>query len=174
MKYGICVCGLNGCGKTTLARALAEALKFRHMDAEDYFFLPAEIPYSHPRSREEAQALLLADMREMPHFVFSAVNGDMGEEINVMYRLVVYLETAHEVRMERIQKRAYDRFGDRMLPGGDLYEQEQAFLDFAASRSADRVEVWLRTLPCRLLRLDGTASINANIDHILSFVRETE
>ena len=38
MRCGICLCGLNGCGKTTLAKALAETLGFKHLDIENYYF----------------------------------------------------------------------------------------------------------------------------------------
>ena len=68
MKYGICVCRLNGCGKTTLARALAEALKFRHMDAEDYYFRESANPYSNARTQEEVMKKVpvnLSGLREL-------------------------------------------------------------------------------------------------------------
>ena len=52
MAKGILILGLNGCGKTTLGRCLAARLGWQHMDAEDYFFLPAEIPFT--RSRPKA------------------------------------------------------------------------------------------------------------------------
>jgi len=37
MKCGICVCGLNGSGKATLAGALAKELNFKHIDIEKAF-----------------------------------------------------------------------------------------------------------------------------------------
>ena len=166
--FGICLCGLNGSGKTTLGRELAKVLGFRHLDAEDYFFLPAEIPYSCPRPREEALTLLLADMRKTPRFVLSVVQGDMGEAITSMYRLVVYLDVPRGERMARVKRRAMNLFGDRMLPGGDLYDQEQAFLRFVAGRSADGIETWLQTLSCGILRLNGAESIDSNIERIRS------
>ena len=166
--YGICVCGLNGSGKTTLAGALAKELGFKHMDIEDYYFVPTDIPYSVSRSREEAEQLLLSDMQENPRFVFSAVDGNMG----VKYDLVIYLYAPLDVRMERVKKRAIDRFGDRILPGGDMYEQEQEFFDFVSKRDATSVEEWLQTVSCRVIWLDGTYDIVDNIGEIMKVINE--
>lgn len=168
MKYGICVCGLNGCGKTTLARALAEALKFRHMDAEDYYFRESANPYSNARTQEEVRKLLLEDIGSSPRFVYSCVKGDMGDQINSMYDLIVYLEVPAEIRGIRIRQRAAEKFGDRVLPGGDLHEQEEKFFDFAAGRNSAPIEAWIKNMPCRVIRLDGREPVRKNIEKILA------
>ena len=31
--------------------------------------------------------------------------------------------------MQRVKKRSFQKFGNRMLPGGDLHEQEEKFFD---------------------------------------------
>ena len=170
MIRGICICGLNGSGKTTLAASLARSLNFKHMDIEDYYFLPSDIPYSHPRTKEEVIPLVLKDMNEDPCFVFSYVKGDMTPEINAKFDLVVYLDVPKNIRMERIKKRAYDKFGDRVLIGGDMYEQEEAFFKMASSREPSAIEDWLDTLPCNVLRLDGTKEIKYNVGIILDYI----
>ncbi|MDO5327112.1 MAG: hypothetical protein Q4G00_10390 [Clostridia bacterium] len=43
-KYGIVICGLNGCGKSALARILARELGYLRMDVEDYYFRDSDIP----------------------------------------------------------------------------------------------------------------------------------
>ena len=40
---------------------------------------------------------------------------------------MVYLDVPLDMRMKRIRQRAIDKFGDRVLPGGDMYEQEESF-----------------------------------------------
>ena len=97
MKCGICICGLNGSGKTTLAGALAKELNFKHMDVEHYYFISADIPYSSPKTREEVEWLLLEDIKQNPCFVFSAVNGNMTEEINEYYNIVIYLDVQNRI-----------------------------------------------------------------------------
>ncbi len=167
MKYGICICGLNGSGKTTLGAALARELNYKHMDVENYYFTSSDNPYASARTREEVEVLLLEDIRQNPSFVFSAVNGNMNHDINSRYDLVVYLEVPQEIRMKRIRQRAVDKFGDRVLPGGDMYEQEEKFFEFAEKRSPDKIEAWLDTLKCRIIRLDGTKAVYDNVNTLI-------
>ena len=171
--FGICICGLNGSGKTTLGRMLAEKLQFRAMDVEEYTFPAGEAtPYSAARSREEVVRLLCEDMAHEPRFVFSAVNGDMGDDMVSRYRLVVYLYAPLKIRLERVRKRASERFGERILAGGDLYEREQAFFDFVAERTPEKIEKWLGTLSCDVLCLDATESPEANAEKICAYIRD--
>ena len=166
MKCGICVCGLNGSGKTTLAGVLAKEFNFKHMDIEQYYFTSTDNPYLSSRTREEVERLLVKDIRQNRCFVFSAVNGDMTPEINDNYDLVVFLEVPLDMRMKRIRQRAIEKFGDRVLPGGDMYEQEEKFFAYAEKRTPEKIENWLRTLSCKVIRLDGTKPIQENVELI--------
>ncbi|MBQ7336600.1 MAG: AAA family ATPase [Clostridia bacterium] len=170
MKCGICVCGLNGSGKTTLAGALAKELNFKHMDIEQYYFTSTDHPYSSSRTREEVERFLLDDIKKNPCFVFSAVNGDMTPGINEKYALVVYLDVSLDMRMKRIRQRAIDKFGDRVLPGGDMYEQEEKFFAYAEKRTPEKIENWLKTLSCKVIRLDGIKPIQENVEVIKSLL----
>ena len=57
---GILICGLNGTGKSTLGRILADRLRYEFIDDEDLFFPKADPSYafSSPRSKEEVIRLL--------------------------------------------------------------------------------------------------------------------
>lgn len=125
---GIIICGGNGSGKTTLGRELAKVLFYKYMDIEDYYFLDAPILYSKSRTREEVRELMREDIKKYKNFIISAVNGDFGEEINSKYKLAVFLDVPLDIRLKCVKQRAYDKFGDRVLAGGDMYEQEQRFL----------------------------------------------
>lgn len=171
MKPGICVCGLNGSGKTTLAYALAKELSVPHMDVEQYYFTSGDNPYSTARSREEVEVLLLQDIKQTSGFVFSAVNGNMTPEINACYTLIIYLDVPLDIRIQRIRQRAQDRFGDRVLFGGDMYEQEERFFAYAEKRSAAPIEDWLKTQPEKVIYLDGTKPILENVQVIISLLQ---
>jgi adenylate kinase family enzyme len=169
---GIRIFGLNGCGKSTVGAALAKRLGYKHMDIEDYVFEPSDVTYAHPRSRDEYICLMLADAAKYPKFVLSAVDKDFGDEITSRLILAVWLDAPHDVRMERIRKRTSDKFGDRILGGGDLYEQEQKFFDFVASRSLSSVELFANTLTCPVLKVDGTKAVSEIVDEIMSYMGE--
>ena len=94
----------------------------------------------------------------------------MTPEINENYTLVVYLDVPFDMRMKRIRQRAIDKFGDRVLPGGDMYEQEEKFFAYAEKRTPENIEKWLKTLSCKTIRLDGTKPIQENVEHIKSLL----
>ena len=169
MKSGIVICGLNGCGKSTLAREVAAALGFKRMDVEDYYFLPSAVPYANSRSKAEVARLMLCDMDRHPCFVLASVRADWGKEINGHYALAVALTAGKETRLSRIQQRETDKFGSRVLPGGDMYVQQQRFHKVAAGRTEDIVEESLIALSCPILRLNGESPIEENVQKIRIF-----
>jgi uridine kinase len=166
------VFGPNGSGKTTLGRALACALHFKHMDIEDYYFQASAIPYTKPRSRDDCLRLMLADIQKYRSFVISAVTGDFGEEIASMVGLAVYITAPKEVRMKRIEQRDYDRFGDRVREGGDMYEQELEFRAWAAARPLTKIDEWAQTLTCPVIHADGTKTVAENAAWIAQHYNE--
>ena len=127
MAKGIVVCGLNGCGKSTLSRALAEKLGLYFIDNENLYFSrnAADEPYANPRTRAEAEALLMEEVRRHGDFVFAAVKGDYGSAILPLYRYAVLIEVPKEIRLRRVRDRSFQKFGGRMKPGGDFSKQRQ-------------------------------------------------
>ena len=175
--HGIIVFGANGSGKTTLGRELARLLGFKHMDIEDYCFEQSEIPYTNPRSREDYLKLMLTDIEKHNLFVLSTVMGDLGDIIPKFYQLGVYISAPFEVRIERVKQRTYERYGERVLQGGDMHERELQFLDFVASRPLKKIEQWAETLVCPVIRVDGTEDYKkaaANIAEQSMIRREAE
>ena len=167
--HGIVVFGANGSGKTTLGHELARLLGFKHIDHEDYAFEESETPYAVERSRYVCTALMLADIEKHRSFVLSAVTGDFGDIIPQYYKLAVYIEAPMELRVERVKQRNLERFSERVLMGGDMYAQQQGFIDFVASRSLVRIEQWSQTLTCPILRVDGTIDWKINAASIVEF-----
>lgn len=162
MISGIAIVGGNGSGKTTFGRYLAGLLGYRYMDVEDYYFRESDIPYTNMRTKQEVQALLLRDIKRYDSFVLSSVGGDFGEEINGYYTAILYMYAPLDIRLARVKQRATDKFGSRVLSGGDMYEQEQAFLQFVANRSLEKTERWAAQMGVPVLYLDGTAPVADN------------
>lgn len=171
---GIVICGLNGCGKSTLGKAIAEKLGAQFIDSEDLFFVKtdASYPYEVPRSREEAEQTLRNRVKHCKNFVLASVKGDYGEEVLPFYDYVVLMEVPKEIRRKRIRNRSFQKFGSRMLPGGDLYEKEQVFFDMAESRPESYVENWVETLKIPILRVDGRKTVEENTAYVLSQIRK--
>ena len=170
MGTGIQICGLNGCGKSTLGKALAKALGYHFIDNEGLYFAGKEgtSTYSNPRTRDEVERLLLEEIHAHPNFVFAAVRGYYPA---VRYDYVVVIQVPKEERLRRVRNRSFGQFGSRMLPGGDLYEQEEAFFRMVSQREDTLVENWLRTLQCPVIRVDGTKPVAENVARIIDLIK---
>lgn len=172
MGTGILICGLNGCGKSTLGKALAQKTGFHFIDNENLYFDRGRQnePYTNPRSQEEVEQLLLNEVSEHPDFIFSAVRGNYGKEIIPLYSYVILMEVPKEIRFRRVRNRSFLKFGSRMLKGGDLYDQEEAFFRIIEARQDSYVEDWLKLVNCPIIRVDGTKPIEENVEFILRLI----
>lgn len=81
------------------------------------------------------------------------------------------IDVPKDVRMKRIKNRSFQKFGNRMLLGGDLYEQEERFFDLVKSRAENTVEKWIQSLSCPIIRIDGTKSIEENVNLVMEQIQ---
>ena len=168
MIYKIVVCGANGAGKSTLGQYLAKQLKAKFVDIEDYYFSnpEADYPYACARTTEEVRDLLLADMKRYDNIILAAVKGDYGDEIESLFTGAVLVDVPKEVRQDRVRKRSFDKFGNRMLPGGDLHEQEKQFLDMVERRREQDIKDWLDAVRIPTITVDGTKAKEHNAEMV--------
>jgi hypothetical protein len=111
------------------------------------------------------------DLTAQDSWVVSGSLCGWGDVAIPLFELVVFLWVPQEVRMARLHRREQARFGERILPGGDMYESSQAFLARAASyeeggldiRSRQRHDQWLSTLPCPILCFEGEYTIEEHM-----------
>ena len=173
------ILGASGSGTTTLGRALAERLHYPHFDTDDYFWLPTEPPYTQRRRQTERARLLMDDLTAHHLWVVSGSLCGWGDVAISLFELVVFLWIPQDIRMARLQHREHERFGERIRPGGDMYEHSQAFLAWAASydeggvnmRSRRRHDQWLRTLPCPVLYFEGAYTIEEHLAGLMVEIR---
>lgn len=173
MANSIIVCGMNGAGKSTLGRALAQKLGYRFIDIEDIYF-PKTDPnylYSSPRTEKELEAKLMEEISGCKAFVLASVRGDYSKRLCESFDLAVYVDVPKDIRMERVKKRSYDKFGERALPGGDLYEQERRFFEMCANRDEHIAKDWVKTLDCPVIRVDGLRTVEENIEIIINEIK---
>lgn len=192
MPYGILLCGLNGSGKSTLNHALAKAVGYAELDAEDYYFpnqkkarlaalkadenieiqQEAEIPFTNPVSKAEVERSLLADIGITPKFILSCVKADWTPEILSQVAVVFHIIAPPDVRAERIVSREVRRFGSRVLPGGDMYEGQVQFRRFAAGRDETVVTDSFAGLYCPVITLDGMLPAAENVQKICKILAD--
>lgn len=171
----IMVCGLNGTGKSTLGKALAEKLHFHFTDNEDLYFSKSDpdYVYASPRTKEEVRPLLLQEIKAHENFVFASVKGDYEDDVYSFFQYVVFIYVPRDIRLQRVKNRSFQKFGNRMLPGGDLFEQEEKFFRLVSSRPENTVEEWIKALRCPVIRIDGTKPVEDNIKIIVRKIHST-
>jgi adenylate kinase family enzyme len=172
--------GASGSGTTTLGRALAERLRCTHIDTDAYFWLPTEPPFLEPRPLVERQQCLMHTLTANDAWVLSGSLCGWGDVAIPLFELVVFLWLPMDIRMKRLRHREHERYGERIMPGGDMYEQSQAFLEWAAlydngdvnMRSRRRHEQWLSTLLCPMICIEGEHAIEAQLDVLMPAIQQ--
>ena len=174
MKQVIHIFGASGSGTTTLGKAICDVCGYTFMDTDDYFWMPAEPPFQQKRPREERLRQMTEDLARSENAVISGSLTDWGDVLIPQFTLAVRIEMNPALRMERLIRREQARYGARIEPGGDLYRQHLAFVEWAKAydeggteiRSRRKHDEWQTHLSCDLLCLDGAEPLNANLDRV--------
>lgn len=172
MKKHIHILGASGSGTTTLAKALSSKLGYAHFDSDHYFWLPTKPPFTTKRPLNERIALLKNDVEKADNWIVSGSNCGWGDFLMDSYDLVIFLYVPANIRLERFVQREIQRYGiKRISPGGDLYENHKAFLEWAAAYDDGGMEMrslalhneWLKRLKCPVVRIEGDYSIDERV-----------
>lgn len=167
--------GASGSGTTTLGRYISEKLRYFFMDTDDYFWVPTNPPYTTKRPVTERIALMRENIAKHNKVVISGSLVDWGDELIPLFTLAIRLETDTAIRIDRLRKREREHFGNRIDPGGDMYENHRKFIDWAASydsggpdmRSKLKHNEWQKLLQCQQILLDGSLPVKKNFEIIL-------
>jgi len=167
--------GASGSGTTSLASALATGYGHRHLDTDDFYWLPTDPPYREPRPREARLALLRQALAESRRWVLSGSLCGWGDPLIPEFELVVFLVVPTEVRLARLRAREWERYGRAALaPGGVLHHAHVEFLDWAGRYDVAGVEIrsralheaWLASMPNAVLRLEGDRTVGEQLVQI--------
>ena len=174
MKNVIHIFGASGSGTTTLGKRISSELGYFHMDTDDYFWMPTDPKFTAKRPAEERIELMKNDMSKADNVVISGSLVDWGDVLIPYFTLAVRIEMDPAIRLERLKKREKDRFGSRIEPGGDMYEQHIAFMKWAETyesgglnmRSRAKHDEWQKLLKCEILLLDGSDNLENHLENI--------
>ena len=173
MPTGIMIIGPAASGKTTLGRRTAELLDFPYFDVDDFIWrFDTPEPYTVMYSLEEKISRLQAAIAPYGHFVMGGSMSSFHHAFDDCFSMMVFLYVEPETRVQRANKRAIQRFGERVLEGGDMYESNQEFLrkirryETDGSPNLTEQKAWIESLSCKKLELDGTEPIEKNAEII--------
>lgn len=156
--------GASGTGTTSLAELIADKYGHRHLDTDDFYWLPTDPPFQHKRPPDERLRLLGFAMEEADKWVLSGSVCRWGDPLIPLFDLAVFMHVDPEVRMARLRARERKRYGDAAIAEeGPMYEQHRAFMEWAAAYDSGGMEVrsrtlhenWIRQIGCPLIRLEA-------------------
>jgi adenylate kinase family enzyme len=166
----ILITGASGSGTSTLGAALARELGMAHLEADDYFWIPTEPPFTTKRDRAERLSSILRDVRAKQSAVLAGSVMDWGVELENAFDLIVFLYVDAAIRVERLRAREMERFG----------RSNPAFLEWAAQydvgamdgRSLTRHRAWLSARTCPVLELRGDLSVGDRVAAVVKFMAD--
>lgn len=172
------ITGASCSGVTTLGLALADKLEVRHMDVDDFYWIPTDPPFTIKRHPEERVRLIRQELPEDGWVLTGSFLG-WGDALIGDIKTIVFVDTPTPVRMKRLLERESERFGDRIKPGGDMYETHNAFREWASQyddptftgRSRARHEAWLGAQRVPVLRVNGTRPVGDLVSSVLQEMR---
>lgn len=171
------ILGASGSGTSTLGTSLSNGLPYTHLDTDDYFWIKK---FTEHRQVDEKKKLLRKDLLRHDNLILSGALCGWGDSFKSNFDLVIFLWIPKNIRLERLQKREFQRYGNEMLAGGNKYEQSKAFLDWASLydeagmevRSKTLHEQWMSNLTCPVLRIEGDYTTRERIEIVLKYISE--
>lgn len=179
MAKGILIMGSSGAGKTTLGSLVAKKLNYAFVDIDEYIWRKdTEIPFTAMYSRNEKIERLQAAISDCEYFVMAGSMDSFHEHFDPYFELVVHLHTETKIRIKRVHERELEWFGERVLEGGDMYEEHNKMLDGIGGYdygyggcTLQQHEKWLSALNCKVIRLDGAEPLKKNLETIIETYR---
>ncbi|MGE0765764.1 MAG: adenylate kinase [Hyphomicrobiaceae bacterium] len=177
MKSGfrVYITGASCAGVTTLGRALADKLDIQHLDVDDFFWMPTDPHFTVKRGAEERVRLIRQRQGESGWALTGSLDG-WGDGLIDNADLIVFVVTPTPVRLDRLLARERGRFGDRIMPGGDMHAIHVAFREWASryddplfsGRNRARHDAWLSSQTVPVIRCDGTLAVDELVRGVLA------
>lgn len=101
-----------------------------------------------------------------------------SEPFEPLFTHIVFLYVQRDLRAQRLRERERGQWGDRILPGGDMYEAHEKFISWAlqydeglrSGRSLPRHQAWLARQSAPILQIEGPSTPQALLEEVLEFL----
>ncbi len=125
------ISGGPGSGCTSTATAIGERLGVPVFDSDSYFHKPTDPPFQERYTPEERRIRLGAVLAAESSWILGGSIATWGLD-SLCPTHGVFLDIPRRVRLDRLMNRQRTRFGSRIDPGGDMQEEHESFLRWAA------------------------------------------
>lgn len=164
--------GASGSGTSTIGEAIAKEYGHKHMDTDDYYWIPTNPPFTTKRNVNERISLMEQDIKSNDSVVISGSLSGWGDVFIPYFELAIRVVTPTEIRLERLKEREYRHFGNRILEHGDMFKEHNSFIGWASEydtgdeymRSKAMHDKWSRLLLCEQVMVDGSRPVDEILD----------
>ncbi|XMB72404.1 AAA family ATPase [Mycoplasmatota bacterium WC30] len=171
--------GSSGSGSTTLAKNIALNYDYKFIDVDDYLWQKTDPPFTKRNTDKIAVSLIKEALNDNQPAVISGSLVGICDGLKKDISLFVYINLDKEIRISRIKNREKERFGSRILPGGDLHEQHLSFLQWVSDyeenpetlRSRRQHLLWLDDVKTPVLKITDELSLDELLKLVKPFIR---
>lgn len=173
--------GASGSGVTTLGRALAKDLHVPYFDNDTFFWEASVVPFTVKRTPQQRNALLENTLATHPQWILGGSMVSWNCKVVDAFDAAVFLWIPGTVRMQRLQAREYERYGDIIFTDPERKKTYEAFLDWAsdyddnpgvAKRTLKAHEQWLKNLTCPVLEIRADITTQERINIIKNWLQQ--
>ncbi|MDD3397712.1 MAG: AAA family ATPase [Clostridia bacterium] len=173
----ICVIGAAGTGTSTIGRHIAFHYDIKQIESDYYAWEQTNPPFQKDRSYEEGRSLLNKAFDENENLIICGNVARWGKEFSDRFDLLVFLKAPTETRIKRINYRERELYGERVLDGGDMFENFKKFLWYAEHydvgdetfRSLKQHTNYIKNhIKCPVLEIDTYGNIDIILENLFS------
>jgi hypothetical protein len=163
-----------------VGKALGERLRIPWFDSDDFFWIATDPPFTTKREKEERSRLLRETLGGLDSWILSGSAMGWGDYVKEVVDLVIYKYVDQDTRLSRLRKREMERFGDRILPLGDMHGNHEEFIAWARgyetggpdTRSRASEAAWMSDLSCRVIRLEKALPLDEEMKILMKEMKE--
>lgn len=171
--------GSSGSGSTTLGKAIAKEFGYKFIDVDDYLWKKTDPPFTVRNTNQDALEQIKKQLFDKQPAVISGSLVEIGDSLKQDISLFLYINLDRNIRVKRITDREAFRFGDRILPGGDLHKQHLDFLKWVSDyednpetkRSRKQHLSWLDDVSVTVLKITEELTIKELLNLVRPFIR---
>lgn len=176
------ITGASCSGVSTLGAALSDRLGVPFLDADDFFLMPTDPPFTTKRSPEFRVSLIQDLQAQTEGWILSGSFIGWGEALIENVDLILFLYARTTIRLQRLDAREAQRHGARILLNGDMHESHVAFREWASryddpsfsGSSLLQHERWLAEQSVPVLRLDGELDTDGSTQKVLNALSDIQ
>src|SRR4030095_7694462 len=126
------ILGASGSGVTTLGNELAARLNVSYFDADDFYWEKSYPPFTVKRKSEERNLKLKTQLKKSEDSILGGSVMNWGDDLLPKFALIVFLYIQKEIRIERLRKREWERYGEVIYKDPDWNKRFEEFISWAA------------------------------------------